>query len=452
MLVNDERLLMDPTPGHIQRDVVKLREALDLENSQALYADDGHLDHKFHVGPTGRTALFFDVVPMTIIVLNSLTIGLSTDHDPDAPGWQILESFFLAFYIGECVAKLKMFGPRWYFRGLDANWNIFDFLCILLGIFDLSVYWYLQSSGQGANDSLDSIMLVKNLRMARLARMVRSLRFASELRRIFHGIISGTKVLLWAMLLLAILIYVCGILARNILANEEFPEFSSVDAAMFTIFRCVTDGCSAYNGTPVAEYLRMEYGPFFVIWYIIIYLGISMLLFNLIMAVFIENVMSNQMQRKLRELEASQNTTEVSIKEQILRIVLQTSAFGVPPEKEQEILELIPSFDSKAALVRTQFSILEGCGIVLSRTAFREMFHDRLLLRALHDADIETANSASLFDALDSDMSGWLTVQELYFGLMRLRGPVCKSEIVSMRLKLRNITEILNRQRKSLSS
>ena len=47
--------------------------------------------------------------------------------------------------------------------------------------------------------------------------------------------------------------YLIGIVAVTIFADDGGAEFSSVSAAMFTAFRCFTDGCAATDGTPLQE-------------------------------------------------------------------------------------------------------------------------------------------------------------------------------------------------------
>ena len=44
-------------------------------------------------------------------------------------------------------------------------------------------------------------------------------------------------------------------MAVTIFADDGGAEFSSVSAAMFTAFRCFTDGCAATDGTPLQELL-----------------------------------------------------------------------------------------------------------------------------------------------------------------------------------------------------
>merc|ERR1711988_1675431 len=61
----------------------------------------------------------------------------------------------------------------------------------------------------------------------------------------------------------------------------------------------------------------------------------------------------------------------------------------------------------------------------------------------LEDAHIETSTRADLFDVLDVDMGGELAIGELVDGLMRLRGPITKSDIVAVRLKVSYMTKMV---------
>merc|ERR1712032_637587 len=78
-----------------------------------------------------------------------------------------------------------------------------------------------------------------------------------------------------------------------------------------------------------------------------------------------------------------------------------------------------------------------------TRSVFNTWLMDAEMLSLLEDCEIETATKFELFDVLDVDMGGTLGVNELVGGLMRLRGPVSKSDIVAVRLKVRYITELI---------
>eukprot|EP00931_Biecheleriopsis_adriatica_P049496 TRINITY_DN28633_c0_g2_i1.p1 TRINITY_DN28633_c0_g2~~TRINITY_DN28633_c0_g2_i1.p1 ORF type:complete len:686 (-),score=109.81 TRINITY_DN28633_c0_g2_i1:95-2152(-) len=443
-LMADDGVFAPPTPGSVQRDSRTLREAFQEENNSSLYAVDADLSTETS-GPSGSQAMFFDFVPAAVIVVNALVIGLSSDIAQGHLVWQVFEYLFLIFYVFEACAKMTLYGVCWYFTGPDRWWNRFDLLCIALSCVDVSISTAVLISNMEAPISLDTLMLIKMLRMTRLARLVRTLRFEvfNELKIMVLGVISGVRCLAWAMVLLFVLLYAFGVGFANLLGSAE-QEFNSVPASMFTLFRCFTEGCAAYDGTPLTERLRKKYGALFLAPYIFLFMGISLGVFNLIMAVFIDNVMDGQLVRKLTEMSTTANRIEVDIKEQLLRVILARKANGVPEDVEAEIWSLSETLHNRPARVRAQFSILENSNVVVSRPSFEASLKDKAFLAVLRDADIETANSASIFDILDADMSGWLSINEMYHGMMRLRGPICKSEIVGIRLRLRHLTQMMH--------
>eukprot|EP00930_Biecheleria_cincta_P082839 TRINITY_DN72490_c0_g1_i1.p1 TRINITY_DN72490_c0_g1~~TRINITY_DN72490_c0_g1_i1.p1 ORF type:complete len:685 (-),score=129.05 TRINITY_DN72490_c0_g1_i1:71-2125(-) len=456
----DDSILEDPTPKAVQRDAKKLRDALKREDEQALYADDGHntkkgrgseIRNRLTLGTiAGAEAVLVESLPACVIAANALCLGLSSDLEKGALIWQVLELVFLLCYSVEAGVKLRLYGRRWYFLGADRYWNWFDFVCLLLQLVDQGMFWGLNimslaQNGHGNQFEVPFVGLLKVLRLSRLGRLVRSLRLEvfTELKCMVIGMVSGLRALLWAIALLFVLIYAFGVGINNVIGEEE-PEFSTVPNAMFTLFRCFTEGCNTYQGTPLTERLRNRYGFAWTATYVLMFVGISIGMFNLILAVFIDNVVRNQLQRKLQEISNSAPRFETEIKEGLLRMMLHNSAFGIPEHVEDEIIGLWESYKTHGALVRAQFQVLEHSGCVISRSSFKHFLQDKAFCWTLQEADIETSNAAGIFDILDSDLSGWLTVNEVFHGLMRLRGPICKSEIVGIRLRVRHMTQLMH--------
>mmetsp|Transcript_4577 Transcript_4577/g.10575 ORF Transcript_4577/g.10575 Transcript_4577/m.10575 type:complete len:119 (-) Transcript_4577:49-405(-) len=77
------------------------------------------------------------------------------------------------------------------------------------------------------------------------------------------------------------------------------------------------------------------------------------------------------------------------------------------------------------------------------KAAFLSWLKDPGFVAVLKDADIETANESGIYEVLDADMSNTLSIDEVYVGLMRLRGPIAKSEIVGLILRLRHVTTLI---------
>ena len=102
------------------------------------------------------------------------------------------------------------------------------------------------------------ISSLKMLKLARLGRIIRLLKFKifQELKLMIQGVFTGLRVLFWAVVLLMMSMYLLGVITKTLF--DQYEEFATVPSAMFTWFRCFTDGCSAYDGTPLQERVRKD--------------------------------------------------------------------------------------------------------------------------------------------------------------------------------------------------
>eukprot|EP00929_Paragymnodinium_shiwhaense_P101267 TRINITY_DN6421_c0_g5_i1.p1 TRINITY_DN6421_c0_g5~~TRINITY_DN6421_c0_g5_i1.p1 ORF type:complete len:864 (+),score=199.01 TRINITY_DN6421_c0_g5_i1:158-2749(+) len=413
----------------------------------------------------GMIGLALDTVPASMIILNAVVIGVSADHDPNALHWELLEIYFLIFFSCEFLLKVFLFGSRVILCGRGRLWNFFDLFCICTALFDVALTYGSRAVSDDENQvkDLSGWMLIKMLRLARLARLVRLLRFKifHELKMMVQGVVSGVRVLFWAIVLLFFCIFFLAILMRK-LVGEQIPEFSSLSAAMFSLFRCFTDGCVAYNGTPLQERLRFDYGIVWMLSYILVFLFVTIGIFNLIMAIFIDNVVTAQLQRKQQALGENAERMEMRIHEVIAK---RFEAAFTKPAKDEKISEGVPS-GVTATLTHGVMSKINGgpsqqdieerkmvaieflSGLdleenVVTKDVFQTWLADPEVLDLLESIEVETSTKYELFDALDVDSGGELTVEELVSGLMRLRGPVSKTDVVATRLKVEYLSELI---------
>ncbi|CAJ1446636.1 unnamed protein product [Effrenium voratum] len=254
--------------------------------------------------PIDIQTFLLEIAPAFVILANAVVIGWGADDDPDAPIWQVLEWLFTLIFTCEAMLRMRWTGCKTYFSGPDAGWNYFDLVCLVCAYTDILVTLSMERAvvDDESNSSLDGIMLIKILRLARVCRIIRVMRFGAvrELRVIILGVLSGVRVLFWAIVLLFFTVYVVGVSARMVIGEE--PEFSTVTAAMMTTFRCVTDGCSSANGNPLHEHLRAKHGAVFMLVYMVLFLFVVIGIFNLIMAVFLDSVLNDHVARELQEL------------------------------------------------------------------------------------------------------------------------------------------------------
>jgi len=386
--------------------------------------------------------------PALVIVCNTIAMGLAVDNIPDSAFWGVLELLFAICYLFEFIYKTRTQGLKGYFMGPDWKWNCFDFFCLLLSFTDSLLFFLLLADA--IDFSMNSASLIKVLRLARLLRLVRTLHyeFFNELRLIILGVFSGLRVLFWAIVLLFVLIYVFGIGMATI-AGEQQAEFQTLQSSMFTIFRCLTEGCAGYDGRPLTETLRMEtfreWAGTIMIAYILVFMLVSVGVFNLIMAIFLDNVVSQQNIRKQKEISETALKAEVNIKRVVAQIV-----------SEEDDCELIPEEFDRLDM-RSQNKVLNkalsGTSITVTRDRFLKWLSHDDFTDTLEGAFIDTSIRAQLFDILDADAGGLLSIDELISGLMSMRGDVTKGDIIAISIKVRyfiQLLEDLNTSRKEI--
>eukprot|EP00930_Biecheleria_cincta_P034358 TRINITY_DN23759_c0_g1_i1.p1 TRINITY_DN23759_c0_g1~~TRINITY_DN23759_c0_g1_i1.p1 ORF type:complete len:614 (-),score=73.55 TRINITY_DN23759_c0_g1_i1:174-2015(-) len=384
------------------------------------------------------TFCLIQVVPSITIMANVVVIGLSNDY-PDMSIWNILELMFVFVYTAEIAAKLCIHGPRSFCYDHDHRyWNYFDVLCLATSYIDITVYYALAATNQTAD--LSSLLMIRMFRLARLVRLVRLVKHSvfNELKVMLMGLFSGARVIMWAVVLLFVLIYSFGILVNNVLGSE-IQEFSNVPRAMFTMFRCFRDDCAAYDGTPLpARIASLPGGDAYMLFYILMIMVVSVGVFNLIMAIFLDNVVSSQQQRKNRELIDSTERITLRFKEHVAQFM------GANVKEHKSYMH---------GDLRTKQLFLEGIlddDLDVKRESFQLWMDDPGFVDTMEEASIDISNRYHLFDVLDADLGGTLSLEELISGLLALRGIVSKSDIVSMGLKLTFLTTQVGLLRKDL--
>lgn len=403
---------------------------------------------------TTRLVILLDVIPALVIMANAVISGISADLDPDSAAWDYVETCFTTFFIAEILIKTKVFGCKVYFLGADWYWSWFDVFCVILALTDLVIK--VGASTGGRESEGPSFGPLKMLKLARLGRIVRLLKFKifAELKLMIQGVFTGLRVLLWAIVLLLLLLYLLGIIGRTLLSH--IPEFNSVPAAMFTAFRCFTDGCSSYDGKPLQELIRQQLtqdglGGLFMMLYILLFLFVTIGIFNLIMAVFIDNVNEGGVKKKQRNLGATAAKTEyklTSFFRDKFMLMLENNRGSVAQRRSVVMDKVtdavdavyakygnkVESYDEITEQIKTE---MRERDIMVARGIFEQwLTTDEELHNMLDEADIDLSAKYDLFDVLDADLSGELDFVEMIEGFMKCRGPVSKNDVISIRNKI----------------
>lgn len=267
------------------------------------------------------------------------------------------------------------------------------------------------------------------------------------------GLFSGLKALFWAIVLLMAVVFTMSVVTQSFF-GEVVEEFSTIDRSMFTLFRCVTQTCETITGDPIPEALFSAFGWRFQIIYILTTMLVTVGLFNLIMAVFIDNVTKSQNQRKQKELGESAEMTECALKMMLAKFINEPRAGDNSKDMLKRIsddaLKKLASL-TDAGRSRNQaeqrrvaneaFNLLEECHINITREVFQAWLKDPEFVKVLEEAEVDISNKFELFNILDVDSGGELSVEELLNGLMGLRGDVSKGDVVSILLRVRDLLQ-----------
>lgn len=404
----------------------------------------------------------FEVVVAVVISLNAIVLGVSSDIDWS--GWHIVEYCFSAFFIVEMLCKMYVYGLGDYFFGVDWAWNAFDFMLVLMGILDNLVA--LVAARDDGDSTAGLLMMIKIVRICRLARLVRLLRLQlfKELNAMINGLFSGLRTLLWAIVLLFVLIFVLAVALRQLIETDDTRTnfrlkrgFRSIPTAMTTLFVCFFDGCTALDGTPIPVHFYDEFGMLFMSCYMLVVLFVTIGVLNLIMAIFIDNVLERGRQRKMQQRASDRSRMERRLRRVVRKFLSDYTGLVTNRSSAMLMSDQIASYAASLKRLGVQgfFHALWASwtgapeeepkrvdapsddSFVITREVFCDLLRDTDMLKVLALLDIETSTRDELFDVLDADMSGELDFEELIVGLMTLRGPAEKKDTVGCLLCIR---------------
>jgi hypothetical protein len=315
--------------------------------------------------------------------------------------WLVFEVAFASIFSVELVLRLAAYRCS-FFCGENAGWNNFDFILVTSAFVDTFVLSLFMSE---ESDALGIVSALRIMRLLRLARIFRLLRFVKELWLLLAGILEAFRTLVWAMLLILMFIFVCGILTTRTIGHPHAGEachedflgidalFGSVPVSMFTLFAVMTTD----QWADIAR-CSMMYEEWTWIFYLIFLACTSFAMMNVIVAVIVEATMEH----------ASQQKGDIHKKEEAER---QEALF--------KIGEVFKSADR------------DGNG-VLTRREFMAAMRQHDIQMYLLESGIDLRVAGTLFDLLDYDDSGCLDADEFVRGAMKSIGMAKAKEVLSI--------------------
>eukprot|EP00927_Polykrikos_kofoidii_P017842 TRINITY_DN18182_c0_g1_i1.p1 TRINITY_DN18182_c0_g1~~TRINITY_DN18182_c0_g1_i1.p1 ORF type:complete len:646 (+),score=92.83 TRINITY_DN18182_c0_g1_i1:149-2086(+) len=371
-----------------------------------------------------------------VVFVNAVTLGLSADIE--VKYWSTVEICFAVLFSLEILFRMWLIGLNRFVFGADWRWNIFETLLTIQSCVDVLLSWIDRSNPDTTSTQGDNAWpLVRIVRICRITRFLRLLKLNlfNDLLLMINGTLGGIRTLWWSTVLVACPIYVVSILLRETIGNSEEKDectqlFSNLPTAFFTVFRCVVAGdCTTDSGRPLFVLISAEYGWGFGVLYMVLLMFMTFGLFNVIIAIYVENTVAaakfNSMVTKRVRLKNKQWFQEQA--KLLINLVWQKHCERNCPHKASEIHRLDDLHS-------------QGREVVITRDFFEALTDDPDFGDILLNMDISDENQLDLFETLDVDDNGSIDLGELINGLCKLRGDARRSDVISMSLVLRSLS------------
>ena len=232
---------------------------------------------------------YFEPIIITIIVLNSLILGLETSKTLEerfGDQMRLGNQVALVIFIVEAIFKMVALAPRSY-RYFKDGWNVFDFIVIVAAL--------IPATGQLAV-------------IARLARLLRALRLISavkELRLIISALVRSIPSVGHVMVLMGIIVYIYAIMGYHFFHEHDPDNWGSLGLSLLTLFNIIT-----LEGWIEVMAVAMELNGYAWIYFVSFVVVGTFVVINLLIAIIINNLDEAKLER-LRDLEVPVTADEL---------------------------------------------------------------------------------------------------------------------------------------------
>lgn len=194
---------------------------------------------------------WFEIFFGVMIISNAIFIGVEIDYTAanplatDPPLFIVIGYLYTTVFAFELALKVSAERSKFICTGgKQLAWNMLDLLIVVssMGEVLLDIIRFAtvsmeketnSNSGSVSMSNLRIIRIIRVTRLMRLFRIGRIVKFIRSLRLLVYSILSTLKTVFWAMLLLAIIIYVFAILFTQAVSDYKVAlDVGLVDALM----------------------------------------------------------------------------------------------------------------------------------------------------------------------------------------------------------------------------
>jgi len=359
---------------------------------------------------------WFDSLCAVVIVVNSVLVGLDvewrTRHETSEPVIEIASIFCSIFFIAELVMRVLVFRGKYFCGCENLFWNWFD---LLLVMFSMVEFLIEQLSASEASTSIGSA--IKVVKIVRIVRVFRVFRFFKELSLLALMILDSMKSLMWALFMLAIILYCFAILftqfatdyikssagdvqaAANV--HEVERQFGSVSSTLYSLLQAMLGGVSWGIASDALISIHWT-----TAWLFFFYIFFTMLAFlNITTGVFVDNAVETA--RTQRDFLVQK---DLELKQRYLA----------------EMRDMFREMD-------------EDNSGTLSMEEIDAYFEDPRGRSYFSAIGLDAADTERLFGLLNCNVDGTVSIDEFLHGCMRLKGPARSIDVQQLLMDVRTL-------------
>lgn len=351
----------------------------------------------------------FNIFVSFVIFLNAILIGVETDHrtEENAFVWDCFEITLTVIYTLELTLRTIADGRE----NLRDHWYQFDAFTVIGSLVDLLIGMF------GGPTSDVSISILRILRLTKLVRLFRLFKVLRELLLLVNSIASAMRTLVWTWVLLGLVIYVFAIIYTTQL-GKQYPEnetlqqeFGTVIRSCFTLFAVLT-----LDWVSTAREI-WDVSPAMVCFTLLYITLTAFAIMNVVVAVIVESTMEQAMSNA--------------------------------DDKQRQIEAEMTDHASKMGAVFLEADA-DGSGD-MSREEFRKVISNPKIQRILRELELDAYDLEYLFDNLDVDRNGTISLPEFVQGTLQLRGAAKAKRLFELHCDVVQHSNGVNSQLSSLN-
>jgi len=336
---------------------------------------------------------FFDILMGLVITVNAIMLGVEQTYALQGQPTAMLnkvEEVILCVYLSELALRFFAEG----YHCLLCHWVKFDLFLALVGVANVWMFKLVQAD----TSQFGSLMMLRMLRLGRLARTVRLLVKFKVLWMLVRGLLSSAGTMFYVFVLLSIILYIFSAMAVELITNhplahtdEEFARvveenFATLPDTMLTLVQFL---CMDSIGAIYKPLIQKDY--FLVVYFTLVILVVPIVLMNLVTAIIVNSAMEQaSSDREVEALYEKEKRARMIKNLQEVFIHLDTDNSGQVSRDEIGMIEEVDRFVlQQATTLRDPMEVFNALNVDGAEALSIDEFCDGIWKLATSKASIE---------------------------------------------------------------